>query len=109
MTIHGTPMQRTDFVVFNPEDEEMDGETNKVKPLPDHVLKFLDAFPFVVMKAAQVKKVDTNNFDAAVEQQVNVDKSDSWQDILKDIVKHVVHLYADPVIGAASWIGKKLF
>jgi len=102
MTIHGEPMQRTDFVVFNPEDEEMDGETNIVKPLPDHVLKFLDAFPAVAMKSAQVKQVDTNNFDAAVEQQLKVDKSNSWEDILKDIVKDVGKKTVDMAFDAAS-------
>jgi len=102
LTIHGKPMKRTDFVVFNPEDEEMDGETNKVKPLPDHVLKFLDAFPAVAMKSAQVKLVDTKNFDAAVEKQVTVDKSNSWEDILKDIVKDVGKRTVDMAFDAAS-------
>merc|ERR1711879_912422 len=89
MTIHDRPMPRTDFVCFNPEDEDMDGEMDKVKPLPDHVLKFLDEFPAVVIKSAEVKLVDTKNFDAAVEEQVKVDKSNSWEDVAKNLVSHL--------------------
>jgi len=102
MTIHGKPMPRTDFVCFNPEDEEMDGETNKVKPLPDHVLKFLDAFPAVVIKSAEVKLVDTKNFDAAVEEQVKVDQSNSWEDILKGIVGQLGKRTVDIAFDAAE-------
>lgn len=89
MKINGEDMKTTNFVVFNPHDKDMDEKTNEVKPLPDHVLEFLDAFPAVAIKSAQVKQVDTNNFDAAVVEQLKVDKSNSWEDILKDIVKNV--------------------
>jgi len=108
LTIRNAPMARTDFVVFNPEDEEMDGETNKVKALPDHVLKFIDDFPAVVIKSEEVKLVDVKNFDAAVEKQQVVDKSDSWEDVLKGLVKHVGTKSVDVACGAANKLMNRL-
>jgi len=102
MTIHGKPMKRTDFVVFNPKDDEMDEETNKVKRLPEHVLEFLDVCPAIAMKSSQVQLVDINNFDAAVEKQVKVDKSNSWEDILKELVRHAGKRTVDIGFDAAS-------
>merc|ERR1712045_953707 len=73
--VNGQPMIRTTSLIFNPEDKDMAGETNKVKPLSDHVLEFVDACPAVEMNSSEVKPVDTTNFDAAVERMSNEDKS----------------------------------
>jgi len=86
MAPDGSPMTRTTYVVFNPEDEEMDGEANVVKALPGHVVQFVDTFPAVAMKSADVQEINTTNFDAAVERQREVDKSNLWKDILEVVI-----------------------
>jgi len=100
MSPNGAPMTRTNYVVFNPEDEEMDGEANVVKVLPGHVVQFVDAFPAVAMKSAKVQDINTRNFDAAVSKQTEVDKSNLWQDILGLIVD--VGTAFCPVAGVAA-------
>jgi len=87
MTVNGTPITRTQHVVFNPEDEDLDAMDSVVKTLPDNVLKFLDDFPAVPIKAILVQPVNTTNFDAAVEQQSQENKTNSWEIVLQDIVK----------------------
>merc|ERR1712232_731173 len=77
--VHGQPMPRTNFVVFNPQDDALDGETNMVKPLLPHVLQFIYNFPAVCIKSKEVKQIDTSNFESAVIQQATVDKTDSWR------------------------------
>merc|ERR1712060_148754 len=82
----GLDITKTSHVVFNPEDEDMDGEANVVKALPGHVVQFVDTFPAVAMKSADVQEINTTNFDAAVERQREVDKSNLWKDILEVVI-----------------------